>query len=62
MPAPTPQPVLLPDIAPEPTLSTIPTPSPTPEGDPRILDNRPKPQPLNDSPASPPTAEPELND
>ena len=61
-PSVTPQPMLLPDATPQPALNSIPTPSPTPEGDPRILDDQPKPQPLNDSPTNQPTAVPQLED
>lgn len=56
----TPQPMLLPDAVPQPSLDSIPIPTPT--ADPRIPDDQPKPQPLNDAPTSSPIAEPELED
>ncbi|WP_428304908.1 hypothetical protein [Lacipirellula sp.] len=59
-PALAPQPMLLPDAIPQPTLDAIPTPAPTPE--PKTPNDPPKPQPLNDAPTNSPIAEPQLED
>lgn len=61
-PAPAPQPTLLPDAIPQPSLDPVPVLAPSPAADPRILSDPPKPQPLNDAPASTPSAEPKLTD